>query len=165
LGGAVFDAGFGGRVAFTCCCAAPIRRSAFPGNAEGGDYGLLEGAAALQGFEDGELFPFEAAKIDGIVYAMNGQVDRSRLESRDCGNFFALLALFHGVAGDFGRRVAANSEEKIVDGVVEIEKVNVGLKAEAKFGGIGSYENRRGDGRFGGAVEGFDFGPFEANHI
>ena len=153
LGGAVFDAGFDGcvtrrgglsrlhgssRLSVCTVKAAASRRTPrlFARCAEGGDYGLLEGSAALQRFEDGELFPFEAAEIDGVVDAMNGEINGSGFESRDSGNFFALLALFHGVAGDFWRRIAANGEEEIVDGIVKIEEANVGLKAKTNLGRI-----------------------------
>jgi hypothetical protein len=56
-------------------------------------------------------------------------------------------------------------EEQIVNRIVEIEEADVGLKAEAEFCGIGANENGGSDGRFGGAVEGFDFGPLETNHV
>jgi len=138
---------------------------AFARDSESVNDGLFEGTAALQGFKDGELFPFEAAEIDGVVDAMDSEIDRSGFETGYGRNLFALLTLFHGVAGDFEGGIAPDREEQVVHGIMQIEKVNVGLQAKTKFGGIGANENRGGDRRFGGAVEGFDLGPFEANHV
>lgn len=165
MGRAVFDAGLNGCAAFPGHGAAPIERLVFAGCAEAGNDGLLESAAALQGFEDGKLFPFEAAEIDGIVDAMDGEIDGSGFKTSDRGNFFALLALLHGIAGDFRWRIASDGEQQIVDGIVEIEKANIGLQAETKFRGISSEKDRSRDRGLGGAVESFDFSPFEANHV
>lgn len=53
------------------------------GGAEGGDDGALEGVTVAQGLEDGELFPFEAAEIDGVVEAMNREIHGRWFETRD----------------------------------------------------------------------------------
>jgi hypothetical protein len=104
--------------------------------AEAGLDGAREGAAFMESGEDAELFPFEAAEIDAVVDAMNCQVRGNRLETRNGGNFFAFLALGHGVAGNVGAGVVLDGEEKIVDGIAEIEEPNVGLELQTKLGGI-----------------------------
>ena len=137
--------------------------------AEGGDYGAFQGATLLEILQDGELFPFQATEVDGVVDAVNGEIDGSGFEARDGGNFFVLLALVHGitscVVGDVGGRIVFDGEEEIVDRIVEIEETYIRLQAEAEFCGIGGDESGGRYGRQGGAIEGFDFGPFETDHI
>lgn len=106
--------------------------------AETCDDGAFEGAAFLEGLKNGELFPLEAAEVNGVVHSVYSEIDGFGFEARNGGHFFALLALFHGIAGDVGGRVLFDGEEKIVDGILEIKKTNVRLELKTQFCGIGA---------------------------
>ena len=133
--------------------------------AEAGFDGALQRFAMVEGGEDGELFPFETPEIDHVVDAMDGEMGGNRQEAGDGGNFFAFLTLGHGVAGHVGTGIVLDGEEQIVDRIAKIEQANVGLKLEAKPGRIGMSQDFEANRGQGGRVEGFDFGPFEADHV
>src|ERR1700741_1273736 len=99
-------------------------------------HGAIESASLLQGAQDGELFPFEAAKIYEKVDAMNREIDVGGLQAGDGGNLLALLAFVEGIAGHVGAGVVLYGPKKVVDWVVQIEKMDVRLKPQAQLRGI-----------------------------
>ncbi len=115
--------------------------------------------------EDGEFFGFDAAEIDGIVDAVHNEIDRLRIELGDGADvlFFALFG--EGVAGKVGVVFFANGEEKIVDGIGEVEQANVRLQFEFERLCVGDREIFRCKAPAGTVVEGFDVGPFEASDV
>ena len=132
---------------------------------EAGLDGAFEGPTILESTEDGELFPFEAAKVDQVVHAMNGQVSRKRFEAGYGGDLFPFLTLGHGIAGDVGAGVVLNGQEEVVDGIAQIQQTEIGLEFEAQFRGMCALERASADGRQGRRVEGLDFTPFETDHV
>ena len=133
--------------------------------AEARDDGALESVTFAESVEDCVFLALKAAEIDGVVEAMDREKDRCGFEARNGGNFFAFLALGHGVAGDVGGGVVLDGEEEVVNGIAEIEEADVGLEAETEYSGIGAGEGVGGDRRERSGVEGFDFGPFEPDHV
>ena len=125
---------------------------------------FAEESTALKGGEKAEGLHVYSAVVDGVVVAVDCEVD---LRATHCGKAgsLLLLALGDGVAHDVaGRGLAMYGEHEFVDGVVEVEQLQVRLEMEfrratevAEVGG--------GEGREVGSVEGFDVSPFEAGDV
>ena len=89
------------------------------------------------------------------------------MEPRYGGDALVLTALVESVAGVLRilRRAFPNGKQKIVNRVAQIEKLDVGLKAQTKAAGIDAGEVCGLENRFRFAVKGFNIGLIQAGHI
>src|SRR5262249_37714874 len=95
-----------------------------------------------------------------------GEKDFGGLEISGGADTTAFAAFAKSVGSENGAFVGvANSEKKIVDRVLEVEELNVRLKAKLELAAGGCRNVFGFEGWRGGAVESFDIGPFEADDV
>src|SRR5260370_36424120 len=96
--------------------------------------GFAERLTCAERAQDGKLLALDAAEINRIVHAVDGQENRSRLELGHCLHALALVPLLKGIAGEIGVFIfLADFQQKIIDRILQVEQTNVGLQLQAKI--------------------------------
>src|SRR6267378_1649425 len=128
--------------------------------------GALDRFPALQRIEEGKLFRFNAAKVDGEIQTVNRQKNLGGLKLRHGTDFAVFSAFLHGVTRSIRSVISVfHFQKQVVDRIMQFEELHIRLNVQPeprRFGLIKILGAKRGICQ---AVEGFNIRPFEANHI